>query len=264
MLRGPLNQVVGQFALGQFTVDIENPPNVDDARPLVVTFASSAYGVFENRDTFNFAGLMLTITGTFDEIFPAGRDHRDLITAYLQIRNRNRGDLIMHAQRFHVFQDSFSEDAVRAAVEKITQSNDNLNFAELEFQFLFDRSTYIIGAGKVDLTKPPNFFYKGTDLNYEDNIGKLSCMAMSLAFYLETAPGSRDFGNDIRKIKKRARKLMNEFGWKASTDIQALRAFTEKYKKYRVALHFKNSTSFAGLYVGDEWHEEYPQNRFLF
>lgn len=140
-------------------------------------------------------------------------------------------------------------------VEAIVQSGSEVGISEIEFMFIIDPASIMVGAGKA--TRPywdmaPK--YENTWKEWSDWSGPINCAAVALAFLLSKP--SDNFRHCPAKVRRMSRELQTKMGWGEKVCHRELEEFVKHYPTYKLVVFMpvilKSPYRFEGAeYVND-------------
>lgn len=156
-----------------------------------------------------------------------------------------------------------NEELIDELLQRIHQSNDDIEIYDLELTFTINPNALLVGQGAFGKPKwLSTNNYKQSWRTFEGPDGfNVSCAATAITIALaitgKYGPGNVNFGSDLRKQKnliRHASDLQNELQWNCDTSISDLSNFPTRYPEWRLVVVIPYTRNYRSTsYVSSEW-----------
>jgi len=156
-----------------------------------------------------------------------------------------------------------NEELIDELMQRVHQSNDDIEIYDLELTFTINPNALIVGQGAFGKPKwLTTNDYKQSWRTFEGPDGfNVSCAATAITIALakdgKFGPGNVNLGSDERKqnnLIRYASELQNELQWNCDTSISDLSNFPTRYPEYRLVVVIPYTRNYRSTsYVSSEW-----------
>lgn len=152
--------------------------------------------------------------------------------------------------------ENLNEASITDLLERIQQSETELEIGQLTWTFTFDPNVFRQGAGGS--VKKPKWWFNNLDLAWKEfrtDTGPVSCLAVALVIAMKgVLDRNINYNQRQNLLAEHACNLQTELGWATSVGLNRLKDFTIAYPKFRLTClmpHEKDSRNYT--FIGSEY-----------